>query len=302
MPGSIKKNTAGENETMKVAIIGSNGQLGTDLVNVLSATEQVTGLTHADIEITDPDSIHSVLTSGKPDIVINTAAYHVVPEAEGFPEKAFRINGQAALNLAKATSALGIRFLHFSTDYVFDGEKRQPYAETDKPNPLNVYATTKLAGEQFALNYSDLSYVVRVSGIYGTVPSRAKGNNFVSMMLKLAAERPEVRVVTDEILAPTPTLHIARAVAELIHTDSFGLYHLSAAGEASWYEFARTIWDEMKLTTPLHEARVSDFPMVVKRPVYSVLDNTKIRNLGIGKMPSWKEGLVEYLDTLRRPQ
>ncbi|RYY56477.1 MAG: dTDP-4-dehydrorhamnose reductase [Chitinophagaceae bacterium] len=284
---------------MKVAIIGSNGQLGTDLVNILSATEEVTGLTHADIEITDPVNLREVFSAIKPDIVLNTAAYHVVPEAENYPDKAFLINGSAPLNLARITSSLGIRLMHFSTDYVFDGSKQQPYLETDCPNPLNVYATTKLAGEQFVLNYSDLSYVVRVSGIYGTVPSRAKGNNFVSMMLRLAAEKPEVRVVTDEVLAPTPTLHIAKAVARLIHTDAFGLYHLSAGGEVSWYEFARTIWDEMKLETPLHKASVNDFPMVVKRPFYSVLDNSKIRSAGIDSMPSWKEGLIEYLATLR---
>ncbi|MET0638202.1 MAG: dTDP-4-dehydrorhamnose reductase [Chitinophagaceae bacterium] len=285
---------------MRIAVIGSNGQLGTDLVNVLSETQEVIALTHADIEITDIDSVKSVLEVLRPDIVLNTAAYHVVPEAEKFAEKAFLMNGSAVLNLAKVTAGLGIRLVHFSTDYVFDGEKRQPYTETDCPNPLNVYAATKLCGEQFALNYSDLSYVVRVSGIYGKVHSRAKGNNFVSMMLRLASEKTEVRVVSDEILTPTPTLDIAKAIAELIKTDAFGLYHLSAGGQVSWYEFAKVIWEEMQLTTPLYEASVKDFPLLVKRPFYSVLDNSKIKGLGINVMPGWKEGLVEYLRTLER--
>ena len=280
---------------MKVAVLGANGQLGTDLMDVLSGEHDALGLNHSDIEITDIDSVKNVLSSAKPDIVLNTAAYHMVPDAEKFPDKAYRINGTGVLNLSKVCQDIGIRLVHYSTDYVFDGKKQKPYTEDDCPNPLNVYANTKLAGEFFALNYSDKSYVVRVSGIYGKVPSRAKGGNFITTMIKLAKEKPEVRVVNDEILTPTPTYHIAKNTAELITTDAFGLYHMSCEGEVSWYEFARVIWETLQLETPLYPTSVKDFPLVVKRPFYSVLENKNLNKLGINQMPDWKEALVEFL-------
>ena len=280
---------------MKLAVIGANGQLGTDLKGVLALEHEVVALIHTDIEITNIDSIKTALASIKPAIVLNTAAYHIVPEAEKFPEKAFQINGIGALNLAKVCQELNIRLVHYSTDYVFDGEKQKPYTEDDRPNPLSVYANTKLSGEYFALNYCDKSYVVRVSGIYGKVPCRAKGGNFVTTMVKLAKEKPEVRVVNDEILTPTPTYDIAKNTAALIKTDAFGLYHMSCEGEVSWYEFAKVIWETLQLKTPLYAASVKDFPLVVKRPFYSVLENKNLNKLGINQMPYWKEALKKFL-------
>lgn len=282
---------------MKLAVIGANGQLGTDLREVLSREHEVIGLNHSDIEITNIDSIRNVLSSTKPDIVLNTAAYHIVPEAEKFPDKAFHINGTGTLNLARVCQDMAIRLVHYSTDYVFDGKKQKPYTEDDCPNPLNVYANTKLSGEYFALNYSDRSYVVRVSGIYGKVPCRAKGGNFITTMIKLAKEKPEVRVVNDEILTPTPTLHIAKNTAALIKTDAFGLFHMSCEGECSWYEFAKVIWQTLQLETPLYPASVKDFPLVVKRPFYSVLENRNLNNRGINQMPGWKDALKNFLVT-----
>jgi len=280
---------------MKLAVIGSNGQLGTDLMEVLSAEHDVAGLNHNDIEITDIDSVRNVLSAIKPAVVLNTAAYHIVPEAEKFPAKAFQINGIGAMNLAKVCQELDTRLVHYSTDYVFDGKKQKPYTEDDRPNPLSVYANTKLSGEYFVLNYCDKSYVIRVSGIYGKVPCRAKGGNFITTMVKLANEKPEVRVVNDEILTPTPTYHIARNTAALIRTDGFGLYHMSCAGEVSWYEFAKVIWETLGLKTPLYPASVKDFPLVVKRPFYSVLENQNLKKLGIDQMPDWKDALKEFL-------
>ncbi len=280
---------------MKVAVIGANGQLGTDLKEVLSAEHDVIGLNHTDIEITSVDSVKTALSSIRPTVVLNTAAYHIVPEAEKFPEKAFQINGIGALNLAKVCQGLDIRLAHYSTDYVFDGEKQKPYTEDDRPNPLSVYANTKLSGEYFALNYCEKSYVIRVSGIYGKVPCRAKGGNFITTMIKLANEKPEVRVVNDEILTPTPTYHIAKNTAALIKTDAFGLYHMSCEGEVSWYEFAKVIWETLQLKTPLYAASVKDFPLVVKRPFYSVLENKNLNKLGINEMPQWKQALIQFL-------
>jgi len=280
---------------MKLAVIGANGQLGTDLMEVLSFGHEVVGLNHSDIEITNIDSVKNALSSIKPAIVLNTAAYHIVPEAEKFPDKAFHINGTGALNLAKVCHDLDIRLVHYSTDYVFDGQKQRPYTEDDRPNPLNVYANTKLSGEYFALNYSDKSYVIRISGIYGKVPCRAKGGNFITTMIKLAKEKPEVRVVNDEILTPTPTYYIAKNTETLIKTDAFGLYHMSCEGEVSWYEFAKVIWETLGLQTPLYAASVKDFPLVVKRPFYSVLENQNLNKLGVNEMPEWKEALKKFL-------
>jgi dTDP-4-dehydrorhamnose reductase len=280
---------------MKLAVIGANGQLGTDLMEVLSFGHEVVDLNHSDIEITNIDSVKNALSSIKPAIVLNTAAYHIVPEAEKFPDKAFHINGTGALNLAKVCHDLDIRLVHYSTDYVFDGQKQRPYTEDDRPNPLNVYANTKLSGEYFALNYSDKSYVIRISGIYGKVPCRAKGGNFITTMIKLAKEKPEVRVVNDEILTPTPTYYIAKNTETLIKTDAFGLYHMSCEGEVSWYEFAKVIWETLGLQTPLYAASVKDFPLVVKRPFYSVLENQNLNKLGINEMPEWKEALKKFL-------
>ncbi|MBS1621030.1 MAG: dTDP-4-dehydrorhamnose reductase [Bacteroidetes bacterium] len=280
---------------MKIAIIGANGQLGTDLVEMFSGQHEVIGLTHADIEITNIENVKNILNSLKPDLVLNTAAYNKVPEAENFPEEAYRLNAIGALNIAKICQDEKIRFLHYSTDYVFDGKKQKPYTEKDLPNPLNVYGNTKLSGEYFALNNCEQSFVVRVSGIYGKVPSRSKGNNFITSILKAAKEKPEVKVVNDEVLTPTPTSWIAKNTLELIQTEAYGLYHMSCEGEVSWYEFAKTIWEELNIRTPLHAVSVKDFPQVVKRPFYSVLENQNLNSLGINKMPDWKEVLLEFL-------
>jgi len=280
---------------MKLAIIGSNGQLGTDLYEVLSTENALEGLTHADIEITDIDNVKKILSAIKPQILINTAAYNLVAEAEKYPDEAFLINAIGTVNLARVCRDLGIKLVHYSTDYVFDGNKPSSYAEADEPNPLNVYGITKLSGEYFARNYCDHAYVIRVSGIYGKVPSRGKGGNFITTMLRLAKEQKEVRVVNDEILTPTPTYYIAKNTASLIKTDHFGLYHMSCEGEVSWYEFAKVIWETLALKTPLTAASVKDFPSTVKRPLYSVLQNENLGKLGINQMPGWKEALVEFL-------
>jgi dTDP-4-dehydrorhamnose reductase len=280
---------------MKLAIIGSNGQLGTDLCEVLSPMHTVDGLTHSDVEITDIDNVKTVISGLKPEILLNTAAYNLVADAEKYPEKAFLINAIGTLNLAKVCQELQIKFVHYSTDYVFDGRKKRPYSEDDCPNPLNVYASTKLSGEYFALNYCDQSFVIRVSGIYGKVPCRGKGNNFITTMLKLAKEKKEVRVVDDEILTPTPTSSIAKNTASLIAAEKFGLYHMTCEGEVSWYQFAKVIWETLGLKTPLYPASVKDFPLVVKRPFYSVLQNKNLEKLGMNQMPHWKDALVQFL-------
>jgi len=281
---------------MKVAVIGANGQLGTDLVEVMSQQgHEVVSLTHADIAIERIDCVREVLTTYKPDIVLNTAAYHITQQCEEHMGTAFAVNAQGALNLAKVAADLKITTVYYSTDYVFDGAKQEPYLETDLPNPLNVYAVTKLAGEYFTLNYHPKSYVIRVSGLYGKVPCRAKGGNFITTMIRLAQEKPEVRVVTDEVLTPTPTYEIALKTVSIFKSEQYGLYHLTCEGSCSWYEFAREIFTLLNLQTPLYKASVKDFPIPVKRPFYSVLENSRFNAPGTERMPHWRDALHAFL-------
>ncbi len=278
---------------MKVAVIGSNGQLGTDLM-LAFAEHQPLALNHEQIEITDIDSVNRVLGEVKPDVVVNTAAFHNVPLCEKEIAKAFQVNAIGAFNLAKVTESLGIDFVHVSTDYVFDGKKQSPYIETDATNPLNVYATSKLAGEHFVAAYSSRHYIVRSCGLYGHATCRAKGTNFVETMLKLAKEKDELRIVNDEIITPTYTFHLAEQIRELVKTKAYGLYHATNNGFCSWYEFAKAIFEIAGISVKVSPVSSKEFASPVKRPLYSVLENRALQSLGIDIMPHWKESLKHY--------
>jgi dTDP-4-dehydrorhamnose reductase len=282
---------------MRIAVIGANGQLGVDICAALtSAGHEVVGLTHADIEILDANSVASIFAARRPEAIVNTAAMHQVDRCEEDPAKAFAINGIGVRNVAQAAATIGAYLLHVSTDYVFDGSKQAPYIETDAPKPLNVYGNTKLAGEYFTLTSGGEAAVLRVSGIYGASPCRAKGGlNFVRLMLKLAAERPEIRVVDDEILSPTYTVDIAQQAAMLVNARRPGLFHGTAQGSCSWYEFARMIFSLTGTKANLQKARPGEFPAKVRRPSYSVLDNAALAAAGIDIMPVWSDGLARYL-------
>lgn len=281
---------------MNVAIIGGNGQLGMDLMKVFAAENPVS-LTHADIEIDNIDSVTKTLLSLKPDLVINTAAYHKVDDCEKFPDRSFQVNAIGALNLARVSESLNARLVHVSTDYVFDGKKGSPYLETDLPNPLNVYAVSKVAGEHFVAAYSSRYYIVRSSGLYGHSPCRAKGRNFIETMLKLSKEKPELRVVNDEILTPTYTFHLAEQIKELVRTDAYGLYHVTNNGSCSWFQFANEIFKHAGVNIPVIPVSAKEFPSTIKRPSYSVLENAKLQSLGIDHMPQWQESLTHYFST-----
>ena len=175
----------------RVVVIGSTGQLGSDLVEAFGA-EGVTGLAHEDLDIRDPDAVEGMLGRLRPEVVVNTAAFHNVPRCETAPADAFAVNAIAPRHLARACTAGGVRLVHVSTDYVFDGAKHAPYIESDRPNPLNVYGVSKLAGEYGVLNADGEHQVIRSSGLYGVRPCRAKGGNFIDTMFRLAAERDEI--------------------------------------------------------------------------------------------------------------
>jgi dTDP-4-dehydrorhamnose reductase len=277
----------------RVAVIGSTGQLGSDCVEAF-AGEQVTGLSHDDLDIRDPAAVRAMLARLRPAMVVNTAAFHNVPKCETQPADAYAGNAIAPGDLARACSEAGARLVHVSTDYVFDGAKQAPYVETDRPNPLNVYGVSKLAGEYAVLNAGD-HQVVRSSGLYGMRPCRAKGGNFIDTMFRLAAEKPEVRVVNDEVLTPTFTADLAAQIRMLALEGPPGLYHATNAGSCSWFEFARAIFELGGLRTPLFPTSVKEFAAPVKRPFYSVLDNAALRAVGLDRMRPWQEALTDYM-------
>lgn len=283
----------------KVAVIGSNGQLGCDVVRAFAANgDRVHSLAHSDIELSNPESVSQCLGRVKPDIVVNTAAMHHVENCEKDPAQAFAVNAHGARNLALAARELDALLMHVSTDYVFDGSKQQPYTEEDPPAPLNVYGNSKLAGEYFVRSTAQKHFVLRTSAIYGKNPCRAKGGlNFIELMLKLARERGEVKVVDSEFVTPTSTEQLAKQIVVLSDCHQYGLYHATAEGSCSWYAFAREIFAATGTKVNLKIAGPNEFPAKVPRPTYSVLENTGLKKLGLNVFTSWQGGLADYLGT-----
>ena len=282
---------------MKVAVIGANGQLGSDLVAAFSGNgDAVRGLTHSEVEVSDLQSVSQALKDFQPQVIVNTAAMHHVENCESEPEKAFAVNALGPRNLAIVARDLGAVLMHVSTDYVFDGGKGSPYVEEDNPRPLNAYGITKLAGEHFVRATTEKQFVIRTSGLYGKSPCRAKGGlNFIELMLKLAKERGEVRVVDSEVVTPTSTAELAQQMVQLSRSDCYGLYHATAEGSCSWYEFAREIFTVTDTAVRLKVAAPGEFPAKVARPKYSVLENRALKSRGLNMFRPWQDALHKYL-------
>jgi dTDP-4-dehydrorhamnose reductase len=289
---------------MKIAVIGADGQLGTDLVAAFTAHgDTVRALTHSHIELADPASVSGALEEIQPHAIVNTAAMHHVENCEREPAKAFAVNGLGARNLAVVAQSLDAVLVHISTDYVFDGRKGSPYTEDDIPRPLNAYGITKLVGEQFVSTNAEKHFVVRTSGLYGNSPCRAKGGlNFVELMLKLAKERGEVSVVENEFVSPTSTAELAEQLVQLTRSNHYGLYHATAEGSCSWHEFAREIFSLTDTSVRLKVAGPGAFPAKVRRPEYSVLENRALKSFGLNTFKPWQEGLRTYLKGRVKPE
>ncbi len=287
---------------MKIAVIGAAGQLGMDIGRAFEENgDQVHRLGHGDIEIASRESVHDTLSEIAPDVIVNTAAFHQVEQCEDDPAKAFAVNAGGARNLATSASDLNALVIHLSTDYVFDGDKGTPYVERDLPQPLNVYGNSKLAGEYFVRSTSPRHFVVRTSALYGISPCRAKGGlNFVELMRKLARDESEIKVVDGELITPTATAELAKQIVKLSRWDEYGLYHATAEGSCSWYEFAKEIFHLTGTEARLKVASATDFSSKVRRPKYSVLENAGLKYAGINVFRSWQDGLKEYLATTNR--
>ena len=281
---------------MRTLLIGAAGQLGQDLLPVLERRgHQVTPVTHEQLEICSEKAVGQKMASARPQCVINTAAFHRVDDCEDQAEKAFAVNVMGVRNLAQAAEEAGAALVHFSTDYVFGGEKRTPYRESDLPQPLSVYAISKLAGEFAARRYCSRHFVIRTCGLYGMGGSRSKGGNFVETMLRLAGQRKSIRVVADQMVTPTSTADLAARLLPLIESECYGLYHMTSAGHCSWYDFATEVFRLAKLTAELHPTDSKSFGAKARRPAYSVLDNCQMRAAGIAEFRPWQEALAEYV-------
>jgi dTDP-4-dehydrorhamnose reductase len=284
---------------MKIVLIGASGQLGSDLAKVLVVRgHDLVALTHAEIEVTDPQSVAAALQAQRPDLVMNMAAFHKVDQCEEEVEQTFAVNTYGVRELALACRRYGAALVHMSTDYVFGGDRtrRQPYVEKDAPAPINVYGVSKLAGEHFVQYLLDRHFLFRVTGLYGVAGSSGKGGNFVELMLRLAREGRDIGVVDDQRLTPTYTVDLAHQMAAVIETEHYGLYHATSQGDCTWHEFAAEIFRQSGLKPNLSRARTGDFGEKATRPAYSVLENRALQRLGLDQMRPWPEALAAYLE------
>lgn len=259
---------------IKTLIIGSNGMLGSDLCKVFPDAVK---LTHHDLDITDREQVIESILKIKPDVVINAAAYTNVDGCEDNKELAFQVNGYGPGYTAEACARVGAKLVHFSTDYVFDGSRKE-YVESDIPNPINVYGHSKLLGEKKIIENMNDYRIVRISWLFGI-----HGKNFVETMLKLSGEMDTVKVVNDQFGKPTYTMDLASKIREIIGLDP-EIYHITNDGICSWYEFASSIINNVIPCTS------EEFQRKAKRPKYSVLTNTKTE-----LMRHWREALKDYL-------
>lgn len=277
---------------MKVAIIGANGQLGSDLVKAFG--EEAIPLTHKDLDVTDLESL-KVLKELNSDIIINTAAYHKTDECEENPEKTFLVNSLGARNVALISKEIGAIYVYISTDYVFSGTKGEPYTEEDVPDPINVYGISKYAGELLTKYINDKYYIIRVSSLFGVAGASGKGGNFVETMLRLAKAGKEINVVNDIVMSPTYTKDAASAIRQILEKKlPYGIYHVTNDGFCTWYEFAKAIFEITGIDANLDPITSDKFPTKAKRPKFSALSIEKLKSYGI-YMRYWKEALGDYL-------
>lgn len=281
---------------MKVAIFGVGGQLGRAVAAALATTHDVVPIDHERADVRDAGAVSDTIRAEAPDWVVNSAAMTHVDRCENEPLAAFDVNALGARNVARACASAGVQLLHVSTDYVFDGEKKEPYVEDDTARPINAYGISKLAGEWFVQAECPAHAIVRTSGLYGWYACRGKGANFAETILARAREGQALRVVSDERLTPTFTEDLAQQIQVMIERGvPSGTYHATNAGSCSWFEFASEVLRLARLTTALQPIAARDWKSPTRRPANSVLENRALAKLGIDRMPDWREALARYL-------
>jgi dTDP-4-dehydrorhamnose reductase len=285
----------------RAVVFGAAGQLGVELVRELRARGySTTGWDRTQVDITDAAAVEKAVAQYDPQIVFNAAAYNQVDVAEKEPQAAYVVNGLAVRNLALACRQCDARLVHFSTDYVFDGHARHPYAEDDPTHPLGAYAVSKLAGELYAQAYLDRPLVVRTSGVFGPGGLATARGNFVELMLRLAGSPNPIRVVEDHVASPTFAPALASRTIDLYEKQHEGVFHVGGGTPISWFHFAKTIFEVAGVDPMLLATNEREYRTTARRPKYSALSNAKMERLGLEPMPPLRKALELYFEERKR--
>ncbi|MEN4006850.1 MAG: dTDP-4-dehydrorhamnose reductase [Methanobacteriaceae archaeon] len=282
---------------MKILIIGKTGQLGGALIDGATALgHDIFAPSKHELDITNKQSFLTAMKQFLPDVVINTAAYHNLPLCEVNPMKAFQANCIAVKEMAEISSDFNAWFISFSTDYVFDGKKGEPYTESDIPNPLQMYGLSKLSGEYAALSYPN-SIIIRTCGLYGLQGATSKGGNFVDNRIKDSEKNAHLEVSNDQTVSPTYAVDLSKAVLQLIThpLKESGIYHLVNQDYCTWYEFTKEIFKIMNIDIELVPVDRKGKTDNMRRPLFSALKNEKAAKIAID-LPHWRDGLIRYLN------
>lgn len=275
---------------MRALITGGEGQLASDLELLLGS--DAVSCSRERLDITDHDAVADVLAELRPEVVFNCAAFHNLDACEADPDRAWQVNVAAVRHLAMHSQ----RLVHISTNYVFDGDRQEPYAENDLPSPRSIYALTKLAGEHAALAYGHCPLIVRTAGLYGLQGSASKGGNFVQRMIDRALEQRSIRMVADQYLQPTFTADLAGAIVDAVRRGCHGITHLTASGACSWYEFTVAIMERAGIDVPIEATPTNPAAGGVQRPLNGVLARPATDSQGIPQLRRWDLALTDYMD------
>ncbi len=282
----------------KILVTGAKGQLAKAIKNIVATYTkdyEFYFVSKANLDITKAQDVKAFLTKHRFEYCINCAAYTNVAEAEKNPKKAFKVNSEAVMYLADSCKASNTILIHISTDYVFSGETNIPYIETDLPNPINVYGKSKLAGEVYITKNLSSYFIIRTSWLY-----YQNTNNFMTTMLSLSQKETPLTVVDNQIGSPTYAEDLAKVILKIItlKTNKFGIYHYSNSGQTSWYDFAKTIFSTIKTNPSLSPKKFYNIPSVLNRPLFSVLNTSKIEQTFLFKIPNWKTSLKVALSKM----
>jgi dTDP-4-dehydrorhamnose reductase len=278
-----------------VLVTGGGGQLASDLEELLRAGSDVAAPPHAELDITDQNAVDRLLAALRPAVVFNCAAFHNVDACEREEDRAFEVNATAVKRLAERCAEHGARLVHLSTNYVFPGDRPEPYREDDLPSPRSAYAISKLAGEYAALAYAPGSLVVRTAGLYGLRGSGSKGGNFVTRMVARAREQGELRMVADQRLSPTFTADLAAALVEAVDRGVEGLLHLTSSGACSWHEFTLAIMEIAGIDVRVEPVETASAPGAPDRPLNGVLARERAEVAGLSPLRHWRDALADYI-------
>jgi dTDP-4-dehydrorhamnose reductase len=283
---------------MKILIAGGHGQLGSDCTGLLSHRHDVLAPDEKDLDIVNPDAVLYAVSGFSPDILLNCAAFTDVDACETKREHAWRVNVEGPENLAVTAKRYGVKLIHISTDYVFNGKKRvpDPYVEEDETDPLSFYGTTKLESERAVQRKNDNNIIIRTSWVYGLT-----GHNFLKTMLRLAlnSSKREIKVVNDQFGSPTWAYSLAQQIEKLMEGDRRGIYHASAEGYCTWYELASYFLEKMGVENPVVPCMTEEYPTPAVRPTNSILENRRLKNETISVLPFWRDGIDQFVEKFR---